>query len=289
MTRSGTVLLREMHELMRLEFPELAHGFSVVTVDADDQGSVSFRHHELGDIEGKHIFLFDGAVHSGTKMGNCVRELLRSGAAGVCTYSLVLKHSSMFIPTLWGISIADTDRAFFLLESIPNNRLDAGPHKEAPPFVHLRALAESDLTLQPIVSGVASLDQVTWGDRYFDMQFGTDRITYLLETGTGIAGYLTVNRSSPGTLQVDEIVVAQSMHGGGYGGILLRFAETLARQGDARFVRLHAIEERIPFYGKHGYHPVPGAKPLRLDTEVYHLMERPVLYHLRSRNGNSTG
>lgn len=289
MTRSGTVLLREMHELLRVEFPDLARGFSVITADADDHGTVSFRHRDPGDIEGKHVFLFDGAIHSGAKMGNCVRQLLRSGAAGVCTYALVLKHGSLFIPTLWGISVADTDRAFFLLDTIPNNRLDAGPHQEAPPFVHLRALGEGDLTLAPIVSGVASLDRVTWGDRYFDMQLDSERATYLLEIGTGIVGYLTVNRATRDTLQVDEIVVDQSARGGGYGGILLRFAETLARQGDARFVRLHAIEERLQFYEKHGYHPVPGAKSLRLDAEIYHLMERPVLYHLRPRHGSDQG
>lgn len=287
MTRSGTVLLREMRALMETEFPDLAHGFSVVTVDADDHGTVSFRGFEPGDFEKKRVFLFDGAVHSGTKIQNCTRELFRLGAADVCTYSLVLKHSSKFIPTLWGLSIADTDRAFFLLNSIPNNRLDAGPHHASPPCVHIRTLSESDLDAAPVVSGVPSLDRVTWSDRNFDIQLDCDRSTYLLESAALIVGYLTVNCSTRHVLQVDEIVVDQTARGTGYGGILLRFAETLARQGDAHSVRLHAIEERIPFYKKHGYHPVPGAKSRRLDAEIYHLMERPVLYHLRPRNGGA--
>ena len=186
------------------------------------------------------------------------------------------------------MSIADTDRAFFLLDSIPNNRLDAGPHQDSPPYVHIRALSESDLDTVPVVSGVSSLDRVTWSDRNFDMQLDPDRNTYLLESALTIVGYLTVNCSTPRVLQVDEIVVDQAARGTGYGGILLRFAETLARQKDSHSVRLHAIEERIPFYSKHGYAPVAGAKSLRLDSEIYHLMERPVLYHLRSRNGGTS-
>ena len=287
MTRSGTVLLREMRALMETEFQDLAQGFSVVTVDADDHGAVSFRGYESGDFEGKKVFLFDGAVHSGTKIQSCTRKLLSLGATDICTYSLVLKHSSKFIPTLWAVSIADTDRAYFLLDSIPNNRLDAGPHHDSPPYVHIRTLSENDLDMAPVVSGVASLDRVTWSDRNFDMQLDSERSTYLLESASVVVGYLTVNRSTPGVLQVDEIVVGQSSRGAGHGGILLRFAETLARQSDAHSVRLHAIEDRIQFYSKHGYHPVAGAKALRLDSEVYHLMERPVLYHLRPRNGGS--
>ena len=288
MTRSGTVLLREMREIMAEELPGLASGFSIVTIDADDKGAVFFRNREPGDIEGKPVFLFDGAVHSGTKMTNCAQALFNAGAAAVLTYSLVLKHSSSFIPTLWSLSIADTDRAFFLLDAIPNNRLDAGPHQHAPPCVHIRILSESDAASQPVESGVSSLDRVTWGDRHFDMQLDSGRTTYLLQTATGIGGYLTVNRATPGILHVDEIVIGTAARGAGLGGILLRFAETLARQSDATFVRLHAIEERISFYEKHGYHPVPGTHALRLDAEVYRLMERPVLYHLRPRNGGSS-
>ena len=285
MTRSGTVLLKEMRTIMQNEMPELATGFSVVTMDADDKGNVYFNNREAGDIEGKHVFLFDGAIHSGTKIGNCVRELMQCRAAAVSTYTLVLKNSSAFIPTLWGVSINDTDRAFFLLSTIPNNRLDAGPHKSAPPYVHMRILRESDLTAAPIVSGVASLDRVTWSDRHFDMQLDHERATYVLETGRTTVGYLTVNCSTPGALHVDEIVVDQNARAFGYGGILLRYAETLARQNDASFVRLHAISDREQFYKNHGYHPVPGGKPIRLDAETYCLMERPVLYHLRPRNG----
>ena len=116
----------------------------------------------MGDFAGKNVFLFDGAVHSGSKIQNCARKILGLGATGICTYSLVLKHSSKFIPTLWGLSISDTDRAFFLLDSIPNNRLDAGPHQDSPPYVHIRALSENDLDIATVVSGVPSLDRVTW-------------------------------------------------------------------------------------------------------------------------------
>jgi hypothetical protein len=78
-------------------FQDLAQGFSVVTVDADDQGAVSFRGYETGDFEGKKVFLFDGAVHSGSKIQSCTRKLLSLGATGICTYSLVLMACPRFL------------------------------------------------------------------------------------------------------------------------------------------------------------------------------------------------
>ncbi len=43
------------------------------------------------------------------------------GAKQVCSYALVMKHSSGFIPSFWGVTIGDHDRAYFLLDVLPNN------------------------------------------------------------------------------------------------------------------------------------------------------------------------
>ena len=82
------------------------------------------------------------------------------------------------------------------------------------------------------------------------------------------------------SLVIDEIVVDKNHHKKGYGSILLRLADTLARQSDCRFVRLNAIETRIEWYQGFGYEPSPGKRPLVLDSEKYIPMERQVLYHI---------
>lgn len=63
----------------------------------------------------------------------------------------------------------------------------------------------------------------------------------------------------------------------------MRFADTLARHSDCRFVRLNAIENRVSWYRDHGYTVVSGKEPLLLDSERYVPMERRVLYHQPGR------
>jgi ribosomal protein S18 acetylase RimI-like enzyme len=216
-------------------------------------------------------------------MTNCVREVLRHGAAGVCTYSLVLKRGSKFIPTLWGVTVDDVDRAFFLLDKIPNNRLDAGcpksPTKRKPLNIHLRVLAESDLKKPPVVSELDSLDRVTWGDRYFDMKAGGQhRCSYVLEKGDKILGYLTLSHPEAGRLSIDEVAVDRNHRGKNIGAVLVRFADTMARQFDCLNIQLQAIANIRDFYKGFGY-KVIAESPLTLDDEEYWLMEKPVIYN----------
>lgn len=78
---------------------------------------------------------------------------------------------------------------------------------------------------------------------------------------------------------LDEIVTDPELRSLGYGGILMRFADTLARQGKCRVVRLLAIKSKIEYYEKHGYSRVGGESAIRLDDEEYQPMEKAVLYH----------
>jgi len=69
----------------------------------------------------------------------------------------------------------------------------------------------------------------------------------------------------------------------GYGGVLMRFADTLARQGNCRTVILNAIDSEVGFYEKLEYKKVASAAPIPLDDETYWPMQRSVLYHQRPK------
>ena len=285
LTRSGNALLRHLLDLVASHHPQLADSVSVLPIEVKDvNDEVHFLQGDPAkDIPGKNVMIFDGATHSGQMMTNCAREALRYGAAGVCTYSLVLKRGSKFIPTLWGVTVDDTDRTFFLLDKIPNNRLDAGCLKSSTGRralnIHLRVLAESDLKKPPVVSELDSLDRVTWGDRYFDMKAGgKHRCSYVLEKGSEILGYLTLSHPEAGRLSIDEVAVDRNHRGKNIGAVLVRFADTMARQFDCLSIQLQAVANKRDFYKGFGYKVVTET-PLTLDDEEYWLMEKPVIYN----------
>src|SRR5437773_6644368 len=115
LTRSGVALLNQLLDLVARNHPQSAESVSVLPIEVKD-GSDEIRFSNgdpAKDIPGKNVLIFDGATHSGRTMTNCVPEVLRHGAAGVCTYSLVLKRGSNFIPTFWGVTVDDVDRVFF--------------------------------------------------------------------------------------------------------------------------------------------------------------------------------
>ena len=232
-------------------------------------------------LPGQSVLVFDAAVHSGATMQKAVTALRAYSAEHICSYSLILKRGSRFIPSLWGVMVDDEDRAYFLLEQTPNNRLTTHL-SENHPYVHLRLLAQEDVRLPAVTCGVASLDRVTWGDRWFDMAESEHfRRTYLLESKNGLAGYLTLHQDSEDCLVIDEVAVPQGLKRRGYGGVLLRFADTLARHGGCSRVRLNAIFEKVDWYAKFGYRVLPYRQPIPLEDERYVPMERRLLYHLR--------
>jgi len=232
----------------------------------------------------KSVLLFDSSMHTGGTMCRTVNEAINLGAAHVSAYSLVIKAGSNLIPTFWGVIIDDMDRIYFLLDKIPNGRLDSGPEKKDGtirkiPSVLIRRLCEQHLQTPPVESGVNSLDRVTWGDRYFDMQAGDHKeCTYVLQTGNEIVGYMSLHLSDPSCLFVTELAVHQPQARKGFGAILMRFADTLARQSNCEWLRLNAIESKITFYEGFGYKIIPGRDKIRLDAEVYVPMEHKIVY-----------
>ncbi len=276
-TESGDDLLRALTAVLQEKHAHLASEIRLLPIEVNDVGrGVHFAGTPPRKVlRGAPVLLFDGAVHSGNMMARCAREVLRHQPAALLTYSLTIKRGSAFIPTLWGLMIEECDRAYFLLDRIPNHRMDAGIRPQ--PFIHLQKLDEQMVHEEPIPSGVKSIDRMTWADRLYQMQT-TDSAacTYLLKRGAHTVAFLSLHFSAQ-VLFVDEIVVRKEDRGHGYAGILLRFAETMARQAGCRSVRLNAIEKRKDLYLGFEYLPVPSASSLTLGKEQYHPLEKAVL------------
>lgn len=292
LTQSGQNLLPVLIDMVKHESPELVDRVTVIPMSPEDKPKGKIKAGQgrtpgflFGDsnpesvFKGRSVFLFDSTIHGGSTMCKAAAELKRLGAARVCTYTLVLKSGSLFIPTLWGLMINDQDRAYFLLDRTPNNRLTTSL-TEQQPYVNFQKLSDKNVQIPPINTGVISMDRVTWGDRLFDMSENTQgRCTYLLESDEKMVGYLTVHWGDNQCLHIDEVAADTAEQGKGFGGVLIRFAETLARQSACRHVRLNAIENRVDWYKKFDYSPVPGRKMICLENEKYQPMEKVVLYH----------
>ena len=279
-TPSGKELLQRMLGVVKNDHPELVPMVSVLPIMLDrTNGKMAFGSESPSkDVKGRSVLIFDAAIHSGSTMARAVDEVTGLGAKEICTYALMVKCRSSFIPTMWGLMIDEMDRGYFLLDDIPNHRLTV--HSDTPPpSVHIERLGKDYQKWGRVICGVKSMDRASWGDRWFDMAAGEqDRATYLLLRKKNVLGYVTIHRVRRGTMVIDEVAVGQGKRyrGKGYGGILLRFAETLGRQSDCTAIQLHAIENRVNFYEHFGYQLVP-VEPLHLDGETYVLMRKPVV------------
>jgi len=159
---SGDILLKRLLALVKEQQPDWIENLSVLPIQIQKENPKIrlVTDSAAADVNGRRVLLLDTAIHSGATMSCCATEMVKLGAADVCSYSLMLKCDSSFIPTMWGFMIGKTDRAFFLLDRIPNNRLVA--QKEGSlPCVHLERLSEKYIGKPPVVSGLASLDRTT--------------------------------------------------------------------------------------------------------------------------------
>ncbi|MBN1344844.1 MAG: GNAT family N-acetyltransferase [Phycisphaerae bacterium] len=287
--RSGREILKKLLEVD----PELDSRIVPVPAefDRDHDHKATTARFEKGAkarITGKNVLVMDGAVHSGRAMLSVVRKASELGAAGVFSYTLVLKRSSVFVPSFWGVTIDDHDRAFFLLEELPNNRFTcapSGPEYKPPqrtPNFHIRMLMKQDLELPKFKCGLKSLDRLTWSDYYYDMvNSDRDFWIYLLEVGTRIAGYVSFSLRDGGWLSVESVAVRRVDRGKGYASALMRWAETNARQFGCEESRLWAIEREVHKYEHLGWKKVQHEEPLCLDDGRYHRMCKRILYHLK--------
>lgn len=272
---SGNALARE---LLRVVDPAILEKVRIVKVAYDRQtDKIAFEGTDpKADIKGQGVLVIDSAIHSGDTMRRIVQEIYAFGPMGVCTYGLVVKNSAKFIPSYWAVLIEDHDRAFFLLDELPTQRLTVND-----PYLHLRKLRQDDLGLPPVKSTVASMDRQTWDDRYFDTVTSQgSQCTYLLETVGGVVGYLTVELKKTGDLLVHEVAVGEGNKGKDFGAALMRWAETMARNAQCEGIGLWAIDKALNFYKKLGYEEIPKRHVRLANGENYLQMRKAVLQHL---------
>jgi len=205
-------------------------------------------------------------------MRACVSEIHRSGGQHVVSYTLVLKRGSSFIPNYFGLILSDYDRAYFLLDSLPNTRVCKRGS--------LRILSADDVHRHPqsIESGLESIDKMTWADLWYDsITKGTQ--VYLCEDAKRILGFVSFALRDSNWLFIDAVAIDKKSQGNGLGGSLMRWSETYARAINCLGIELWAISDRVPFYENMGYKEA-GPK-LDLGPEKYSLMKRKLLYNLR--------
>jgi GNAT superfamily N-acetyltransferase len=255
-----------------------------------DNDKVDFHSETKGLLRGQNVMVLDSSIHSGWTMLRVIGEVQRLEPTGVCSYALVLKQGARLVPSFWGVTIGDHDRAYFMLPNLPNNHLldidlPYGQVRERAtrarpgrvPYFHLKKLGHDDLNRPRVDSGTASLDRATWADRYYDMREHPGIVTYLLEVGSNIVGYVTIEREGE-RLTLEAVAVDKGQKGRGYGAALVRWAETVARHSRCRVIHLNGIQDKVQWYEKFGYKTAGEA--LELDGEVYFPMSKRVLSHL---------
>jgi hypoxanthine-guanine phosphoribosyltransferase/N-acetylglutamate synthase-like GNAT family acetyltransferase len=270
--RSGAVLLER---LLRVGGPQLADRVQILSVSFErDEDKVVFSDGDpKADVKGRRVLVIDSSVHSGTSMHRVVQEIDACSAEGVCSYSLVVKNGSNFVPSFWAVLIEDHDRAYFLLDELPTQRLNRHD-----PYLHLRRLAQKDLNSLPVKSGLKSLDRITWSDRYYDMVNSESQVTYLLEVGRKIVGYLTCQSKDHRTLCIQEVAIDSALTGRRLGGALMRWGETVARCTRCEEMELWAIANQLDFYKGQGFEHVPKPPMELAEGESYLLMRKRIVY-----------
>lgn len=282
-TKSGSDIARFVRSVLRTVGSPIRPQLLPISISrrGADVDVLFQRGDPAAQVPDKSILILDGAIHSGRTMIRCADEVLKYRPKELFSYSLVMKASSCFVPTFWGAGIDETDRAFFLLDEIPNHRLDAdNPEKKQQP-VHIERLDERHRGVPLVTVEVDSMNRQSWGDRIYQMKVSPGLHTYILVRTGKILGYLTIRFASD-YMSIDELAVDKQQRKHGYGGVMLRFADTMARQANCRTVRLNAINNKVSYYETAGYHKISNTDSIRLDdTEIYWPMERTVLYHQR--------
>jgi GNAT superfamily N-acetyltransferase len=238
-----------------------------------DKRTVSFEdpRDERALAKNAAALILDSSVHSRITMLASFQKLRSLEVRNICTYSLVLKRGSCFIPNFFGVVIEEPDRAYFLLDKIPNLRVM--------PFGAFRKLIHDDIKRrrQGINSGLKSLDKVTWSDLLYESKTNGNNV-FVYEEDDELLGFISF-RINNSHLFIDAIAIDKSAQRRGLGGHMMRWAETSARVANCNSIGLWAKNDRVDFYKtKAGFNLT--SEELDLGSEKYTRMERPLLYNL---------
>ncbi len=259
---------------------EIRSKIQIIGINYDrDKKAISFQNRRDKNALPKNapVMVIDSSVHSGTTMLAAHKTLRDLSVKDIFSYSLVLKHGSCFIPNLFGLVIHEYDRAYFLLEKIPNHRIM--------PFGALRKLAQTDTRRrqQRIKTGLPSIDKMTWCDLWYEVKTGGKNVFVYEESGK-ILGFISFQNRN-GHLFIDALAVDKSQERKGIGGNLMRWAETSARLSCCRAIELWAIKNRIKFYEEKARFELKPEE-MELGSEKYCRMERALLYSIDPNNGD---
>lgn len=223
---------------------------------------------------GATALIIDSSVHSGSSMIGALEFIRGLGAKYALTYSLIIKQSSGLIPHYFGLIVGDHDRALFLLDKIPNNRL-AKPKSTLRGA--LRRLNETDARHnERLDTGVPSISKVSMGDLWYEVRAHGYQV-YVIEQDNQLIGYIKYKITSSNTLFLDTIAVDRRQQDSGVGASLFRWAETTARASACRAIELWGISGKVESYKKAGYHGKD--RWLSVGDEKYLHMSKPLLYH----------
>lgn len=276
--QSGRELVRRLHSLLprsdlltkiRIRVLSLEYDRkhdSVFFVDGEDQARMA--------LAGENVLVLDSSVHSGHTMLKVIEKLQESRAGAICSYSLVMKENSAVVPNYFGLLIGDHDRALFMLDRLPNNRVA--------PFGCIRALNEADLRRTRFRAGLHEYDKWTWGDYWYDQHSEAGWLFYVFEHQGKILGIIRFRIRPDSHVFLDLVVVAKQAQGRDIGTQLIRLAETRGRFARCREVRLWSDERVAAFYRKLGYVAVKPAKQLPLEGVSYKLLRKPLVNHIQA-------
>ncbi len=276
--QSGEKIASVVYSLLPAEYKNRV---SVTTVYVDrETNDVRFQN-PITDVVFSDIpvLLIDSAVHSGQSMSQVVGALWNAGVKNILTYTLMLKRSSKLVPTYFGVLVEDTDRVFFQLDTMPNNRLC-----EKPPFGILKEVGDEDLGKSIGEVGLP-FEGIQIGNMIYDKRTKNYH-PYIYEYFSKIAGFVSFGKKG-NNLFIDMWATVKEFRGKGIGAALLRWSETWARSNRCEAIELWAFKDAVPIYLKYGYEFVRGQEMALSKTETFSLMTKKILYHLRPSEINS--
>jgi GNAT superfamily N-acetyltransferase len=256
--------------------PDKSSQIELTTVYVDRSTQQIKYENSIDDVtfDESPVLLIDSAVHSGQSMSQVIESLWHSGAKNILTYSLMVKRSSKMIPTYFAILVEDTDRVYFQLEEMPNNRLC-----EKPPFGRLKEVSDDD-TGKEIGDVGAPFVGTTTGDLLYGKRTQNYH-PYIYEYAGRIAGFVSFGKKGNITF-IDAWGTTLEFRRKGIGGAMLRWAETWARSNRCEGIELWGFEGAIPIYQKYGYDFIRGEELNLSATHRYKLMGKRILYHIRT-------
>jgi GNAT superfamily N-acetyltransferase len=201
-----------------------------------------------------------------------VREWLAAfGPSALMTYALVVKRGSRHVPNYFGVVIEDYDRAYFLLDVIPNNRVM--------PYGTIRRLREEDLNKPYVRTGHDDYDRLSWSDHWYDVRTDPRRRVYVYEHGGRLLGVLSFILREKTSVLIDLVARDGDAQRKGIGGHLVRWAITQGRCACCPVADLWSEPRAVEAYRRLGFDEA-GGQTMELGNTTLHRMRMKLLYNL---------